>query len=290
MGTSSSYKGPKNRSPLLPPWAPPVPDEEEPDSPNENDPAQKNDEEEPNGETTSTTGPSPQDEPAEITGNWGGAKGYMSKLAAGNSGYNLSNAAKSYVKAIGGANKASKAARTGKTATARLGNFLRSVSENGFDETLRRFGLADLIGQPVEKVFASIVDLIAPSGATNEEADARAAVLEALETLYLQFELEDGNLAKLDSLGELDIQTALLDCCKAYIYEKWLQQLGIALEKKAFTPNEALAKEIEAKNFIKESVNYDFEGKSILSLDFSRGEGRLIIDNIFNEAYLILEK
>ncbi|WP_191906957.1 Qat anti-phage system associated protein QatB [Adhaeribacter soli] len=226
----------------------------------------------------------------EETGNWGGAKGYMAKTASGSSGYTISKGAKAYVKAMGGARKASRAARVGKTSTARLGNFLRSISENGFEETLRRYGLADLIGQPAAKVFASIADLIAPSGATNEDANTRAAVLDALENLYVQFELENDDLTKLEALGEQDIRIAILDCCKAYIYEKWLQQLGLAIERKAITANEALAKEQEAKNFIKEAVNYDFENKSLLNMDFSRGEGKLLINNIFTEAYLILEQ
>ncbi len=280
MGTSSSYKGPRNRSPLLPPWAPPAPDEDRPND-DGNPEKENNRPEEVPDSASDTNGP-------ENTENWGGAKGYMSKFASGNTGYSINNAAKAYVKAMGGAQKASKAARLGKNSAGRLGNFLGSVAGNGFAETLRRFGLGDLIGQPAEKVFASIVDLIAPAGETNEDANARAAVLDALETLYMEFELENGDLSRLNSLGEEDVRRTILNCCKAYIYEKWLQQLGIAIEKKAISPNDALAKEQEAKNFIKESVLFDFEGKSIVNLDFTQGDGKRIIDRIFQEAYLIL--
>src|SRR5665647_666601 len=118
MGTSASNSGPKKNTELLPTWATNTgssdigqgdgdggsnnnnPETEAPDSAN----TDNNHNEEVSGSTTSITDTTPV-----TTGNWGVAKGALSRYANGTGGSSLRKAANSYVKTLGGSSKATKA-------------------------------------------------------------------------------------------------------------------------------------------------------------------------------------
>jgi len=55
------------------------------------------------------------------------------------------------------------------------------------------------------------------------------------------------------------------------MFEKWLRAIRYIIEKKAISL--ALAKELEAK-IIKESTNRILSDKPVLTLDFTKGEGK----------------
>jgi len=270
MGTSSSFGGPKGKSPLLPPWAT-SPD----NSNNDND---QDDQESSNDPTENA-----------VSGDYSGAKRSLSRFSNDQPGYTVKNASRSYVKSLGGAKKASLSSSSGKRAVSSFGGFLGNVARGGIEKTLTDLGLQDLIGKSANVIFASIADAIAPIGSTNEEADARQAIIDTLDKLYDKYDLDDNNIQKLDSLNESDIGDALLDSIKAYIYERWLQELSLCIEKNSLTPGEALKKESDMKEHIISSVEYDFEDRNLLNMDFTKGEGKDLIENIFQEAYKTLE-
>lgn len=280
MGTSSSFGGPKGRIPLLPPFAPNEPgDDQDQDNNKENE-----------GETGSSDS-APNESPQEhlLSGNYAGAKQSLSRYAKGEPGYSVGNASRSYVRSLGGARKAARSSTNGRRAVSAFGGFLGSVAREGITQTLRNLGLGNLLGEPSSVVFASIIDAIAPIGTSNEEADARQAIIDALDKLYDKFQLEDDNLNKLDSLNASDIREAILDSIKAYIYERWLQELSLCLEKNSLTPGDAIRKEADMKEYIFTTVNYDFEDQDVLTMNFTDGSGKRLIENIFQEAYQTLE-
>ncbi|GAA0893637.1 hypothetical protein GCM10009122_33160 [Fulvivirga kasyanovii] len=277
MGTSSSFGGPKGRPSLLPPWA----DEDSVDN------IQTDNEEE--KDKSNETNSSETTEEDKLSGNYAGAKNSLSRYVNGGSGSSVRNASKSYVRSLGGAKKATRSSSSGKRAVSAFGGFLGNVARDGINQTLRNLGLGDLIGESASVVFAGIVDAIAPTGTSNEEADARQAIVDALNMLYDKYELADDNLSKLDALNATDIREAILDSVKAYIYERWLQELSLCIEKHSLTPGEATRKETEMKEHIKAAVDYDFEDQDVLNMDFAEGSGKELIENIFYEAYQTLE-
>lgn len=274
MGTSSSFGGPKGKSPLLPPWAP---NGDSPDSDNNDNDPEKGD------------APKKENNENDLSKNYSGAKRALSRYINNATGITVKHAARSYVRSLGGAKKASRSSSGGKRAIANLGGVLGSIASRGLEQTLTNLGLQDLIGKSAEIVFAGIVDAIAPVGTTNEEADARQAIIDALDKLYDKFKLDDNNINKLDSLSESDIKEAILDGIKAYIYERWLQELSLCIEKNSMTPRDAIKKEADIKEYISSSVEYDFVDVDVLNIDFSQGSGKETIENIFQEAYQTLE-
>lgn len=295
MGTSKSYDGPKDRTPLLPPWAFPDMDggsEPSPELPDTPSPEQPASDQSPT-EDLPVEAPSPStDPPQSMPGNsWRAAKVSLGKtITGGGSREALAGAGRKYVGALGGARRASSRSRAGRASTTRLGQFLSSIGSRGLNETLERFGLALFIGKDAETVFTAISNALAPAGSSREEAIARHAVNDALEVLYKQSLLADGDLTTFDQMGTQEIAEALQRAVSSYIYHRWLAELEIVLEKKAISANEAVRYERNMRVYIQECVQLDMQSVDVLNMDWDGAVGQQFIDKIFTEAYRILEE
>ena len=97
----------------------------------------------------------------------------------------FNSAAKSYIKSYGGARKISNTAISGKQTGGVLAGFLSDVASRGIRESIASLGLEKYEGKSIDFLLTKIADKLAPSGATNEEAAARIAVLDAM-TFYMR--------------------------------------------------------------------------------------------------------
>ncbi|RZM77810.1 hypothetical protein DYY88_14640 [Leptolyngbya iicbica LK] len=149
--------------------------------------------------------------------------------------------------------------------------------------------MSSFIGKDSESIFTAISNALAPAGASREEAIARRAVNEALEVLYEQVLLADGDLTKLDQMGTQEIAQALQASVSSYIYQRWLAELEVVLEKKAISANQAVRYERDMRVYIQECVELDMQGIDVLNMDWNGQAGQQFIDKIFTEAYRILE-
>jgi hypothetical protein len=283
MGTSSSGSGPRNNSPLLPNWdspggLPPVkdptdkpnPENQDPKIPTSENPNTDNDKYENVPDEEQETSKNP--EKPLLTGNWGSIKATLGKIANGSKSHSFKGIAKGYVRNVGGVKNAVRASRAGVSGGASIASFLGSVGLNGFNETLKIFGLSDCVGKSAEEVFAKISDKICPAGNTNDEAIARKALLDILGSLYEKF-VENGNIT-LDNLQEKDLILAVVEYASYYIFHKWLYELGLAIENKQIDETEALGLEEEMKEFIFGEVRVELKGRKIMEMDFTSGEGK----------------
>lgn len=284
MGTSSSGSGPGNNSPLLPNWGPP------------------NDLLQPKKEPVDLSDPNlipevqsdnnmPQDDKIDpdkipVTGNWGSVKTRLGRIANGSKTRNYKGIAKGYVRNLGGVKNAVKASRSGIKGAASIANFLSSIGQHGYSDTMRIFGLSECIGKTAEVVFARLSDKICPAGNTNEEAITRKAMLETLSSLYGKFVDKDN--INLDNLQKEDIEIAITDFVCNYIYHKWLYELGLAIENKRIYETDALSLEEQIKEFIFEEVRVEFKDRDILNMDFTSGNGKDLIEDIFEQSYTTL--
>ncbi|OKH49129.1 hypothetical protein NIES30_08175 [Phormidium tenue NIES-30] len=171
-----------------------------------------------------------------------------------------------------------------------MGQFLASVGSRGFNEALQSFGLSTFIGKDSESIFTAISNALAPAGSSREEAIARKAINDALEVLYEQVLLADGDLTKLDQMGTPEIIQALEASVSSYIYHRWLAELEIVLERKAISASVAVRYERNMRVYIQECVELDMQGIDVLSMDWNGQAGQQFIEKIFTEAYTILEE
>lgn len=282
MGTSASNNGPKKNSSLLPSWASSL------ENTSNDDKSQNGNNDKPIDSNDSQT--SDNSNESAITGNWAAAKGALSRYARGTNGSSLRKASQSYVKTLGGSSKATKSAVKGIATGGIFLNFVSNISTNGFVKTLEKFGLSDCIGKSSEEVLAKIADRIAPIGSTNDEAIARDATLETLDFLYEKLLEEGKELDSLESLDEQTMKDSVGEYISTYIYKKWLYEVGLAIEKNELTEKEAVALEKEIKEFVRDETKSALREKNILTLNLSEGDGKKIIENIFELAYSTISK
>lgn len=296
MGTSASNKGGSGPGSLLPSWydggpgagpapGPPLPPGSDGLQPTPLPPAPP------------TLPPSLPPIPAAGTAvgaaTWKAARRAFNKFLTNRTPTNLRKAGKSYMQNLGGASGASRSAATGVSAGRGLASFLGGVSSpggGGLNQTLNGIGVGGYTGQPPEFVLAKIADSIAPDGATNDEAVAREAVMSTLDWLYTDIVNNGGDLTSLESLSADRIRDVFIEYTACFIYKKWVYELGIAVEKRAVSEQQAIQMETEIRDFIRAEVHNSFQGLTAQQLDLTGAGNQATIEYIFQLAYSTLER
>lgn len=294
MGTSSSYRGPTGRNPLLPPWAPDPPepeidDEESPeqDGDDEQSPEQNNDNEA--GEQQKDP---PEKKPAPVLPvvSWSGAKGIVSRIANGRppSG-SWKSAFRSYMRAHGGSRTAARSAISGRATTARLGSFLSDVIRDGIVTAARNIGLTEYLGRDAQSLLAAFIDLLAPDGALLEEAIARKALAETLSELFDRYDVEGEGISALDKVDAESMKDIITLSITNYTYERFEQELVNCIERGSVSEDDANQLADEAKGFITGMVEIDIENIDVATFDWNGAEGRAFVEDLYRMAYSFLE-
>ena len=278
MGTSASGTGPKGKTPLLPSWAT--------DSDNAPETDEKN-----NQQSDDTLNETVDSKPETVpTQKLSGTKSILTRISNGGGGSSFKTFAKSYIKSSGGSRAATKSSIAGINVGRNYLGFLSGVSKEGFNETLQKYDLSDCIGKSSEEVIAKIADRIAPTGSTNDEAIARAAIMIAFDRLYEKILDSGRDIESLDSINSETLSDTVVEFVSAYIFKKWVYEAGIALERNDLSESEAIKLENEMRFFIRDEVKNGFKKADISKIDLAQGEGKKIIEDIFELAYSTLEK
>jgi len=201
----------------------------------------------------------------------------------------MREAGRRYVYAKGGSRSAARAASSGRSATVLLGGFLSDVARRGFDEASRALGLSNLVGQSAAIVFTAILNALAPAGATNDDAVARRATAEVLTKLFERFGVEEGGVSQLDNMDASTVANAVEGSVSAFIYQRWLLDLGKKVEEGAFSVGEAVRLEREVSAYVLDLVEIDLQGRDVLTIDWGGTEGQQFCERIYREAYELLE-
>jgi len=82
-----------------------------------------------------------------------------------------------------------------------------------------------------------------------------------------------------------DIAAAIESCVEAYVYNRWLGDLGVKIEERAVSPTDACRMEREMRDFIRETVRFDMSRVSVMTLDWRGEAGRQFVENIYRDAY-----
>lgn len=276
MGTSSSNDGPKGNTPLLPDW---IDNENDDNSVNPND----------GNNNTENQNQNNQNTVIPLTGTWSGAKRSLGGFSKNPSKVNFKRAAKAYVKASGGARNIANSARHGKIVAGQFISFLNDIRNDGLNKTYEKFGFGKISGDSVEQVFNNLAEVLSSGGGTDEETIARNAVIEALAKIYEDFDLGNNSIESLDNLTVEQTETYLEYYLTSYIYERWLQELGIKIEEKDINPADVVKAEKNAFDFIQSSVNLKFDDYNLTTFDYRSDTGKAIMDEIFIQAYSLIE-
>ena len=117
---------------------------------------------------------------------------------------------------------------------------------------------------------------------------ARESVNDALWQLYGELVPEDGDLSPLDSLTEEQVKATMLTSIVAYIYRRWLGDLGLKIEQKAVTAKDAVKLERQMRTYIRDSVKLELGDRGALTIDWKGKEGRQLVEKIYQEAFSLI--
>ncbi|MGV7222175.1 MAG: Qat anti-phage system associated protein QatB [Nitrospinales bacterium] len=183
MGTSSSYGGPNDGTPLIPSWL---------DGEDEN-----------NASPNIPPAPSEKDvPPSVIPGRFRTQRNNFTRFAGsdGKDRASLGRAIAGYVSsASGGSSQAARRMGSSKVAAGRLANFLSSTRSQGVDEALRTLKLESLAGLSIEQIFLGLADYVCPEGGTVDQGIAREAFIETIADLA-EFGITDLNALTVEQM------------------------------------------------------------------------------------------
>jgi hypothetical protein len=211
----------------------------------------------------------------------------MTRFARGGGG-SLGSIGRSYVSAGGGATGRASSARAGRQTTGRLGGFLASGVRDGFIQAARDIGLTNLVGRDVQFVLAAFVDLIAPTGATVEDAIARKALADTTWEVFQRYGVDVEGIAALDRLSREDVTSIVSFYISNYVNERLQEELFYRVEKGSLDESTANQYADQIKGFIAEVVRLDFQNIDPLRIDWQGAEGQDLIERKYQEAYGLL--
>jgi hypothetical protein len=307
MGTSGPYPGPGKHSPLLPPWADdgspepfpspfPQPHPEMPNPLPDGDKYPDQGTPPPNPDVPApspyTDIPNAPNQPNQGGNYWPNTSKQFTKYAQGGGSASLGKALKSYTRSKGGSRRAARAARAGRLSTTKLGGFLSNTAARGIIAASEALGLSDtILGMPVELALASILDAIVPDGSTLDESAARQAINATLEEIYKRYQLEDGNISKLETIDTKTAGELVGFSVVSYISERILQDLGTSFESGKISLDEVIKLEREVFPYIRETVKLEMvlQDINVLTINWAGPEGQQFTENIYTQAYALLE-
>lgn len=238
MGTSSSNKGPKPGSLLVPPWADPPPDEDEPPDPLDNEGDGDGEANDTPGDDDAPDGPSPADRPADVppssrrplTLNLTGFRRKLGNAVSNGSLGGARKALRTYAKATGGGRVAARRLASPLKTGGRVFSLFGSGTATG--PTGQTLTLASLDGLSVRVALDRIVSALVPKD--GERDKVAAALQDALSTVLAGAETFDQNAITpgvvtdlmVAYLREIIFQTIIADSGRAFQRTDDLQQIG----------------------------------------------------------------
>jgi len=274
MGTSKSSSGPSGGIPLLPDWV---------DDPEGQDGIENQDDE-------TTSNDDHKEETRPQTESWRPARTAFTSYLKNPTKRRLGNTVSKYVKGSGGSKKITSSVISGKSTGIKFGGFLSDVIEKGTNEALKILGVGDVEGKSAEHVFVKLAELLSPRGNEADDPYARSAISETLAIIYEDLEKDEKSIDDLESLTIENANDYMVIYLSTYIYQRLMAELGKSLvERSDYSEKQLIDREYEISEYIQETLKLEFKEIDITKVDFASSQGKEKINDIFNDAYSIIE-
>ena len=284
MGTSNSYGGPNNGTPLVPSWlgggGGPLPPPPPPPPPPEND-------------ETGEAAPAPMPAPPAFapipavapSGRFTAARNNLSRFArsGGRDRASLGRAISNYVStSSGGSRAAAQRLGSSRASGARLLGFLSGTVADGVRETLRALNLEHLAGRPIEQVFLGLVEYICPEGGTVDEGIAREAFIETIADLA-EHQID------LDHLTSDQIQTIFELYATHTIEARLCNDIGTKAIMLPGTASDAARIQVQILDFVRRGVADALTRSRAAMQALTRTRIAEFVDRVYEQAFSILQ-
>lgn len=286
MGTSATYSGPTGNNPLIPPWADTAGALGADTASDTSKPTEGQNEEAVPDNTAIPT----QDaiNPATLTP-WREVKTNFTSYAKSgvSSPRYAGRTARSFVRALGGANSAATNSRKGRSVAQNIGGIVSGLAAQGSKFIYDGFSFQDCIGKKASELLETFVDLLVEHNDDLESTVAREAAVETFQKLFEVLGVEEKGFEALQNMNSENLKFVFQTYLSEYIFASMLQKVGQTLEK--ISAKEAHQKEKWMKNFITTKVSINLENVDLLTMDWKGKAGRSFTNNIFTQAYKVME-
>lgn len=294
MGTSNSFPGPGNNTPLVPDWLDPddpplpgmpggqpqplpIPPDEEPPL----DPESPELEPHPEPETPSILPPTIQPPPNRFRT----ARTNLSQYASsgGGDGSSLRRGVSHYVTtSSGGSRQGARRMGTSRRAGRKLLGFLRDTIERGVEKALGALQLDTLAGRPINEIFLGMMDYICPDGGNVDEGIARDAFIETIA------DLAENGIADLGALNQSQMQTVFELYTTHTIEDRLYNDIGTKIIQFPADAQAALQIQSQVHDFIRRGVSDALSAASDVLLSLTQSNIQRFVDQIYVMAFEIL--
>ena len=168
--------------------------------------------------------------------------------------------------------------KSAKTTAARLGGLFSGFSRDGFEETMRRFGLQDMIGKPIKEIFRAIQEFLDMPGNSIDETDARAALMDLFEEL--EKDADDDIETALQNKTTSDV---IVSYFGYYIYEQ-MRRLHFEDEIKNQIGDNPERHLEEIKEIIQYNIRTIMIDEDCSKIDWFGKEGKTIVNKVIKSV------
>ena len=166
----------------------------------------------------------------------------------------------------------------GRAVAQRLGGFISSVHQVGFIEALRREGLSDFVGRPVQEILFALLDRIGGPSSTLDDVDARAA-LARLQEEYLADAVDAEDVERILQAEISSLDDFLASYFAFYLYEQFSRVFFERLVQRV-GHTKALSFLTDIEDFIRASLANRLDSRSADTIDWAGKEGVRICSEI----------
>lgn len=281
MGTSGSSSGSGSNTPLVPSWLDggdggPLPGGD--DEQDGNDQGQPGDDTE-----TQPRAPLPPIAPPK---RFRSARTNFSRFAGsgGSDGRALRRAVRDYARSgTGGSGNAVRRMGSSRAAASNALGLFRGIQRDGVQETLRRLNLEELAGRGVQDVFLGLTDVVCHDGGSIDEAIARDAWLETIETLA------EYGIDEIDALTPEQVGEVFLSFIAHSIETLLYQEIGVNGFKFAEDLDDIDGFDQQLRDYIERGVRDSFQGDLSDLSNMTDQDIRAIVDETYRDAWDLLQ-
>lgn len=192
-----------------------------------------------------------------------------------------------FVNSLGGSRRATASSIAGRESARRLGGFLSSIVRDGIVQTLERLELGRFIGQSVSTLLAALARVLAPSGATADDAVTAAACHETMAELMDKLDLEAEGIAAFDRMDEEMARATIESHIANVVTTRLLYVLSAELEQGAVSAQRAVEVEREVRDYVVSAVTLEFGAHALASLNWDSPAATRLIERLFQQGYEI---
>jgi hypothetical protein len=173
----------------------------------------------------------------------------------------------------------------GRAVAQRLGGFISAVGEVGLAEALRREGLADLIGRPVQEILGALLDRLGGPASTIDDVDARTALARLQEELLKDAQSpQDVERILQEQVATLDVM--LRDYFGLYLFEQFCRVFFERLVQKK-GESKALAFLSDIKKFIEATLVNRVGRRAVAKIAWAGQEGARLCSDIMQATLAV---